>query len=224
MWVVHGRLVTIAEELRIPSDMHAKMTANILFDFLISLFPILGAIFAWMNACSTRNAAMVDTWIRRKAELEQQVRGPFALVDETAPSKRSQTGVPEWRMKPSRVGAQQSGIVGSGTAPTAPSRQAGFVSTRAVAPGAGASTQSGSQQRGFISESGGASFQKNSFASNGPLGTQQQGFVDYEPPQQHPSQQHGFVGSAGHIKSQQSGWVSVPHGRQDVSTQQSGIV
>lgn len=153
MWAVHGRLVAVAEELRIPTSMHAKMSANIFFDFLMSLIPILGAIFAWMNACSTRNASMVDVWIRKRIELEREMRGPFQLVDEGARTRRGQTGVENWRMKSSRVGAQEAGIVGpaghsngngAGGRQAAPAQQ----SSR----GASRSGTSSPQQTGFVSE------------------------------------------------------------------------
>lgn len=63
MYVVHGRLLTIAEELRIPQSMHAKMSAQILFDFLITLIPLLGIFFSYLNQCSTRNAGMIYTYL-----------------------------------------------------------------------------------------------------------------------------------------------------------------
>lgn len=81
MYVLHARILSLADELQVPSSLHAKMAANILFDFIITLTPVLGALFSWMNACSTRNAALIDTWVRHKAVKDQEQRGPFELVD-----------------------------------------------------------------------------------------------------------------------------------------------
>lgn len=73
MFAVHGRLVSIADqELHLPASLIAKMHANILFDLLISLPPVLGSLFAWLNACSTRNAALVHTYLVRKEMQKQQ--------------------------------------------------------------------------------------------------------------------------------------------------------
>lgn len=59
MYVLHGRILSLAEELRIPQTLHAKIASQILFDFLISVIPILGIFFSYLNQCSTRNAAMI---------------------------------------------------------------------------------------------------------------------------------------------------------------------
>lgn len=85
MYTLHARLLTLSEDLRVPIDMHAKMSANIGFDFLITLVPILGALFSWMNACSTRNAAMIDTYLRKRAVREQHELGDFTRVQVAQP-------------------------------------------------------------------------------------------------------------------------------------------
>lgn len=86
MYALHGRILTLSEELRVPASLHAKMSSNILFDFLMALIPVVGAIFGWMNACSTRNAALLDTWLRFKIEHRQNQLGPFQELH-TAPQR-----------------------------------------------------------------------------------------------------------------------------------------
>ncbi|KAK9238754.1 hypothetical protein V1525DRAFT_425271 [Lipomyces kononenkoae] len=71
MYTLHLRLNSMAEELHIPTSLHVKMTANVTFDFLITLVPVLGAVFSYLNACSTRNAALVHTFLMKRA-LENQ--------------------------------------------------------------------------------------------------------------------------------------------------------
>lgn len=59
-YVVHARLIGTAEHLlRLPAPLVAKLHANILFDLLLSLPPIIGALFAWLNGCLTRNAGLI---------------------------------------------------------------------------------------------------------------------------------------------------------------------
>lgn len=74
MFAVHGRLINIADQqFHLPDAIIAKMHANVLFDLLISLPPVLGSFFAWMNGCSTRNAALVHTYlVRKEAKKERQ--------------------------------------------------------------------------------------------------------------------------------------------------------
>jgi hypothetical protein len=73
MFALHARLINIAnEEFHLPVELFTKMHANIMFDLLISLPPILGSLFAWMNGCSTRNAALVHTYLVKKEMRRQQ--------------------------------------------------------------------------------------------------------------------------------------------------------
>ncbi|KAK9356559.1 hypothetical protein V1523DRAFT_437567 [Lipomyces doorenjongii] len=74
MYSLHLRLNSMAEELHIPATLHVKMTANVTFDFLITLVPVLGAVFSYLNACSTRNAALVHTYLMKRALENQAVR------------------------------------------------------------------------------------------------------------------------------------------------------
>lgn len=131
MYVLHGRILSLADELQVPASLHAKMSANIGFDFLMALIPVLGAIFCWMNACSTRNAALVDTWLRQKAVKDQEERGPFELVDDRhydrheatvrKQQRQTQNSIPMQSLPSSKkssrfgtkasVGEQQSGVM-----------------------------------------------------------------------------------------------------------------
>lgn len=71
MYWVHSSTVEYARKrYNLPNDLLVKMHANIVFDLLITLPPIIGTFLTWMNACSTRNVAMVynyvckDSWQR----------------------------------------------------------------------------------------------------------------------------------------------------------------
>lgn len=74
MFGVHGRLITIADrEFRLPPELVVKMHGNIVTDLIITLVPILGCFFSWMNACSTRNAALIHTYlVKREMKRERQ--------------------------------------------------------------------------------------------------------------------------------------------------------
>ncbi|KAK9381622.1 uncharacterized protein V2V93DRAFT_367419 [Kockiozyma suomiensis] len=73
MYTMHLRLNRMAEDLDIPNKLHMKMAANVTFDFLLTLVPVLGAVFSYLNQCSTRNAALVHTYLMKKAKENQAV-------------------------------------------------------------------------------------------------------------------------------------------------------
>ncbi|CCH43674.1 putative membrane protein [Wickerhamomyces ciferrii] len=74
MFAVHGRLVSIADqEFHLSPKLVTQMHGNIAFDLLISFPPIIGSLFAWLNGCSTRNAALVHTeLVKRERQKEQE--------------------------------------------------------------------------------------------------------------------------------------------------------
>lgn len=80
MYAVHARLVTRAGQYwHLDSKTIAKMQANILFDFLISLPPVIGSLLVWLNGCSTRNAAIVHTQVSKRL-MQQQPSQPIREV------------------------------------------------------------------------------------------------------------------------------------------------
>lgn len=68
MYWVHNKLITMAnKKYDLPTDLLVKLHSNIVIDLCISLIPILGSIFAWLSACSTRNAAMIYNFVCKRA-------------------------------------------------------------------------------------------------------------------------------------------------------------
>ncbi|AQZ11616.1 YLR326W [Zygosaccharomyces parabailii] len=68
MYSIHGKLVDYAKkQFQLPNDIVMKMHGNIGIDLAISLVPVLGTVFAWMNACSTRNCALVYNFVCERA-------------------------------------------------------------------------------------------------------------------------------------------------------------
>lgn len=64
MYSVHSKLIKLADKkYDLPAEMKVKMYSNIAIDLCISLVPILGSVFAWLNACSTRNATMIYNFV-----------------------------------------------------------------------------------------------------------------------------------------------------------------
>jgi hypothetical protein len=64
MYAIHGRLINIANEaFPIPLKLNSKLQANILLDLVLSLIPLFGIFLTWMKACSTRNAALIHSFI-----------------------------------------------------------------------------------------------------------------------------------------------------------------
>lgn len=79
MYFVHNKLIRMVQKKRpglIDNTTLAKMHANITFDLLISLPPIIGIFFTWLNGCSTRNCVLIyDCMIRDlQAKLPQNVQ------------------------------------------------------------------------------------------------------------------------------------------------------
>lgn len=69
MYGVHARLVHIVtNEYTLPNTLVAKLEAQILFDLLISLPPVIGGFFSWLNGCLTRNAGMIYDYFLFAAE------------------------------------------------------------------------------------------------------------------------------------------------------------
>lgn len=117
MWTMHGRILRIADDLNVPASVQAKISANIFFDFLCSLIPVLGSLFAWMNACSTRNAALIDSYLRTRETRLDELSGPYERVvpDATTKSKKMPNGNRaiggSAQYNSGRVGQQQSGYL-----------------------------------------------------------------------------------------------------------------
>lgn len=79
MYWVHGKLVTYADKhYNLPAELLVKLHGNIGLDLAISLVPILGILFAWLHASSTRNCAMIYNYVSQrafeKAEMEKKVQ------------------------------------------------------------------------------------------------------------------------------------------------------
>lgn len=82
MYMVHMKLIQIAvTNFNIDAKTQAKLHANILFDLLITLPPVIGSFFSWLNGCSTRNAAIVHTSVSRelvaRMKVQQQISASY---------------------------------------------------------------------------------------------------------------------------------------------------
>ncbi|CUS22888.1 LAQU0S07e02410g1_1 [Lachancea quebecensis] len=79
MYMVHSKLISMADkELSLPADVLAKLHGNIVLDLLISLPPLLGTLLAWLNACSTRNCALIYNYMAKNA-----IKKHNAMVQQT---------------------------------------------------------------------------------------------------------------------------------------------
>ncbi|CCH61186.1 hypothetical protein TBLA_0E01260 [Henningerozyma blattae CBS 6284] len=68
MYWVHNKLIKQAtKDFELSGELVAKMHGNIAIDLAISLVPLLGVLFSWLHACSTRNCAMVYNFIVKRA-------------------------------------------------------------------------------------------------------------------------------------------------------------
>ncbi|QBM88202.1 protein of unknown function DUF4112 [Metschnikowia aff. pulcherrima] len=79
-YVIHARVISIAQnELYLPAKLVAKLQANILMDFLISLPPVIGAFLSWLNGCLTRNAGMIYVYLAKIGEKRAAGQAPVYI-------------------------------------------------------------------------------------------------------------------------------------------------
>lgn len=95
MYAVHARMVhKVDKELHLSPALLAKMQSNIGLDVLISILPLIGAVMAWMHACSTRNASLVYNEMNK--QISSAAAGVYISQDSynrtstNAPPARSQ--------------------------------------------------------------------------------------------------------------------------------------
>ncbi|GME76064.1 unnamed protein product [Ambrosiozyma monospora] len=90
MYAIHARLIQYAvQNFNIDNKSYAKMQANIFFDLLITLPPLLGTFLGWINACSTRNAAIIHTVVTK--QLVKRAKYELMLAEQ---QKNSASSVP----------------------------------------------------------------------------------------------------------------------------------
>ncbi|KAK3380371.1 hypothetical protein B0T24DRAFT_615138 [Lasiosphaeria ovina] len=65
------KLITKAGGLKdgLPWELRGMMVANVMFDFAISFFPVLGAVAGAVCRANTRNAWLVDSYLFAMSEL-----------------------------------------------------------------------------------------------------------------------------------------------------------
>lgn len=77
MYGLHARLIHIvSNEYELPTKLIAQMESQILIDLLISLPPVIGGLFAWLNGCLTRNAGMIYNYFAYAAEQREKNKQP----------------------------------------------------------------------------------------------------------------------------------------------------
>lgn len=60
MYAVHSRLIhVVTNEMKLPAKVVAKMEGQILFSLIITFPPLIGCVFGYLHACSTRNAGLI---------------------------------------------------------------------------------------------------------------------------------------------------------------------
>jgi len=64
----------------LPADIRSKMVFNIILDFVIGLTPIIGDIFDAMFRANTRNAVVLEKYLRNKGAKALKAQGQAGLV------------------------------------------------------------------------------------------------------------------------------------------------
>lgn len=96
-------VVKTAMQVGLPNDVKAKMMMNIIIDFLIGLVPVLGDIADVMYKANTRNAALLESYLREKGKKELRKSGiplgidpslPENYVEDEEPGREDQMTMP----------------------------------------------------------------------------------------------------------------------------------
>lgn len=69
-----------------PGSLKAKMLLNIIIDFFIGLVPFVGDIADALYKCNTRNAIMLENYLRTQHE-KRVKKGQQAITDPTLPDE-----------------------------------------------------------------------------------------------------------------------------------------
>lgn len=78
-------VVKTAMQVGLPNDVKAKMMMNIMVDFLIGLVPLLGDLGDVMFKANTRNAALLESYLREKGKKEMRKSGVPIGIDPSLP-------------------------------------------------------------------------------------------------------------------------------------------
>lgn len=78
-------VIRTAMQVGLPNDVKAKMVMNVVVDFLIGLVPLIGDIADVMYKANTRNAAILEAYLREKGKKELRKSGLPYGVDNSLP-------------------------------------------------------------------------------------------------------------------------------------------
>lgn len=86
MFGVHLRLILQAnDQIHMPNKLVAKMEAKIGLDLLLTLPPLIGAFFSWLNGCLTSNASTIYGYMITSAR-ERAAGGVATYYDPNVPA------------------------------------------------------------------------------------------------------------------------------------------
>lgn len=78
-------VVRTAMQVGLPNEVRMKMLMNIIIDFLIGLVPLLGDVADVMYKANTRNAALLESYLREKGKKELRKSGVPYGIDPSLP-------------------------------------------------------------------------------------------------------------------------------------------
>jgi Domain of unknown function (DUF4112) len=72
-------------EGKLDSNVRNKMILNVILDFVIGLVPVLGDLADAMYKCNTRNAILLEEFLRKRGQLAIKRQGTRNVVDPSLP-------------------------------------------------------------------------------------------------------------------------------------------
>ena len=83
-------VVRSASEVNLPSSVHWRMLFNILLDFVVGLVPFIGDLADAAYKCNTRNAVILEDFLRARGAENIRKQGVAPPVDLSLPEEYEQ--------------------------------------------------------------------------------------------------------------------------------------
>ena len=79
-------------EGQLPASIHALMIFNVILDFVIGLVPFVGDFADALYKCNTRNAVLLENFLKKRGEQNLQRRNKVNPHDNGSPDRTSDKG------------------------------------------------------------------------------------------------------------------------------------
>lgn len=97
MYIVHARLIHMtAKEIKLPNKLITQLESQIFFDLIITFPPLIGIFLSWINACLTRNAALIYKYMCFVASQREKNSVPTYVGPRSVPQATNHNNKPTY--------------------------------------------------------------------------------------------------------------------------------